>query len=194
MLSLMAPHGAPLRTVSAHFAPIPALVPRFDGVDVWPSYFIFGGLVFSRFSAPLVQDYLSRKTNLDMPRAILETALLKWRQSDEEVIVLLRVLKHSVNEGVRSAQMRILESVNDKPVSTMRELVEAAMSTVGKETFARFGFLRYGRESGGVEIVEVLKADAVMAANEEILDFHKIPAAVSPDLADVYKAHAPSAS
>jgi len=180
--------------VSVEFKPIPPLLPRFDGYDALPSYFIFGGLVFTRLSIPFYQEYCvsEEMQTLVVPEAALEKVRV-WRESQEEVLILMRVLTHDVNEGIDRLSVRLLESVNGEPVCTMDGLVRAAMSAVAsKQRFVRFGFFRHGRYPGDGDTVEVLRADEVLAADQEILAQHQISAPVSPDLESIYRAHAPS--
>jgi len=184
-VAIWRPQEGPKSEVSVSFRPIDPLVQRFD---VPQTFFVFGGLVFTPFTTPLMQEYFAKDSAVSLPSAVMEKAMLAWREQQEEVIVLLRVLKHKVNEGVRSSSMRILESVNGEKVGTMQELVRAAMSSVqSKKEFVCFGFLKYGREPGGIEIVEVLKSGEILEANEEILDEHAVPTAVSSDLSAIYE-------
>merc|ERR1712066_1145438 len=95
--------------------------------------------------------------------------------------------------GIDLSSVRILDSVNNEVVRTMTDLVRVAMTAISsKQRFLCLGFLRNGREPGGSDVVEVLRADQVLDAEQEILVQHQIPAPVSPDLERVYRAHAPS--
>lgn len=193
-LAVLRPGGVE-EEVTVAFAPIPPLLSRFDGCDATPSYFILGGLVFTRLSTPWYQEYLATEElqQVVVPEAVMEK-VRTWRAASEEVIILTRVLKHAVNEGVEPSSVRILESVNGERVETLHGLVAAAMSTIAaKKRFVQLGFLRHGREPGGTDVVEVLRAEEVLAADQEILSLHQIPAPVSSDLEAVYRAHAPSA-
>eukprot|EP00747_Dinoflagellata_sp_TGD_P080647 gnl/TRDRNA2_/TRDRNA2_160986_c1_seq1.p1 gnl/TRDRNA2_/TRDRNA2_160986_c1~~gnl/TRDRNA2_/TRDRNA2_160986_c1_seq1.p1 ORF type:complete len:368 (-),score=57.88 gnl/TRDRNA2_/TRDRNA2_160986_c1_seq1:130-1146(-) len=188
--------GRRVQTVVVEFAPIPPLLSRFEGYDAQPSYFIFGGLVFTRLSTPLLHEYsISPEENKQtFPRVVLEKART-WREQDEEVLLLLHVLKHTVNEGIETPTARLLVSVNGQEVNKMKDLVKTALSVVSSgDIFVQFGFHRPSDECGGNTTVEILRAQDVMEANEEILDQHLIPSAVSLDLADVYERYVPELS
>eukprot|EP00929_Paragymnodinium_shiwhaense_P040215 TRINITY_DN21004_c0_g1_i1.p1 TRINITY_DN21004_c0_g1~~TRINITY_DN21004_c0_g1_i1.p1 ORF type:complete len:585 (-),score=150.04 TRINITY_DN21004_c0_g1_i1:131-1885(-) len=184
--------------VEVKFAPIPPLLPRFHGFDAEPTFFIFGGLVFSRLTTPLIQEFSFGEDYLQMevPEGVYEKTKI-WKKGDEEVIILMRVLKHEVNEGISTSIVRVLETVNDKPVSSLADVVEAAMTAVADGTkFVKFGFNRSpslsGRGNCACELIEVLRADEALEADEEILTQHQVPAPVSADLESVYEAHAPA--
>jgi len=179
--------------VSVDFAPIPPLLPRFDGYDCQPPYFVIGGFVFTKLSTPLVKEYNDNEDNPTLPAEVLEK-VSAWRLKQEEVVILVQVLQHPVNEGVELETVRILQSINDHPVTSMDGLVREAMGVLknGTSRFLRFGFLSPQQKTGSIKGVEVLIAQDVVAANEEILERHHIPSPTSEDLMDTYSECAPS--
>lgn len=189
-LSMLQAGSAVEETVTVTFGPISPLLPRFHGYDTKPSYFIVGGLVFMQLSTPLLRE-------LPVP-APVSARLEQWRRDREEVIVLMRVLSHSINEGIQS-NVRILSEVNGESIHSMDQLVRVTMAAISESrecadgsAFLCFGFLRAGRKAADMSVSEMLKPSDVLSSDEDILFQHQIPAPVSGDLEDAYKAHAPS--
>lgn len=179
-------HGGEELELTVTFAPISPLVPRFHGFDAAPSYFVVGGYVFTRLSTPLLLD-------LALPYSMY-ARLRQWKEEEEEVVILIQVLQHAVNEGVEADRVRMLHSINGERIRTLDALVRSVMATVAadEEDFLRFVFHRSGTEPGGLADTEVLRVDEVLDADDDILSENMIPAPVSSDLAAAYKAHAPA--
>merc|ERR1711920_855102 len=185
--------------VSVEFGPLRALAPRYDGIDAKPSYVIVGGLVFTHFSTPLFNQaaqgsgglaaLIGGGPALNIPQSVLSEAMYRWRKAemgDDGLVVLLRVLKHSVNAGYDLDAVRILRRVNGKNVSGLAGLLEnlCAVRTAG-ERFLYFSFaeddVEVPRETPEDPDV-VLETDAIVAADVEILARNGIHHRVSQDL------------
>jgi len=162
------------------FRPIPPLAPRFDRYDCCPEYVILGGLVFTKHSVPLISEYFHMQRDqrrFSMDSETLEAGTDCWKQTEEqEVILLLKSLKHSVNLGYSCHKVRILLTFNGEKVTTLASLAAAAEAVLDCENapscdFLRFGFARAQPE--GTDSI-VLRAAEVRAADAEICKSHRI--------------------
>merc|ERR1712083_610988 len=84
-------------------------------------------------------------------------------------------LSHDLTVGYEALENVLLETINGAIVRNLRhvaELIEACTS----------GYLRLGLQNN---LTLVLKAEATGKATAEVLEQHGIPAALSPDLADL---------
>ena len=184
---------------SVVFAPLRPLLPRYQHVDAKPAYAIFGGLVFTRLTMPLFHAILTDEDGACLAATGSLLALARrWRESEhEETVMLLDVLSHPVNDGITAdTDLRVVVGVNDRPLASLAQLVHESLKTLvaapsGASTFLRYSFA--GTREGVLELPqeEVLRAQDVLEADEEILAQHGISAPVSGDLEDCYAAAAP---
>src|ERR1019366_9239766 len=97
--------------------------------DVRPSYYIFGELVFM----PLTVDYLSLWKNNAAPTKLAnfyenEMASEKRRQ----IVFINEVLPHDINVGYHNLKQAVVEKINDRPISELKDVVEAFKHPSGK--------------------------------------------------------------
>jgi S1-C subfamily serine protease len=105
------------------FKPIPPLAPRYEGVDAFPSWFVTGGLVWTRFTMPLLEEWLGSKQAL--PCLTTNTALHQWKKHDmHQVIVLVDTLTDPVNMYLDLPKLSILHSINGQLIESMQDLIE----------------------------------------------------------------------
>jgi S1-C subfamily serine protease len=157
--------------------PCPQMLPRYCGVDARASFAIFGGLVFTRLSVPLLQE-LCLAEDAPAARVAALAAAHRWpRERGEELVVLLRVLHHPINEGV-CAELQIVTHVNGEAVRSLAGLVQQAqrLSSAGS------GFLRFSFSASALT-EEVLPVEGLREADEEILAENGIAGRISSDLA-----------
>ena len=148
------------------------LIP-YEQYETLPTYYIYGGLVFSPLSINLFNIWGSSWFN-NAPKELV--ALLANNiptVEGEQVIILLRVLPASVNDGYQNYAPWIVQKVNGKVVLNMKELVQAIESN----------------ESNSFIILEnnsnqqiVLNREKVKQANPQILATYKIREDRSLDL------------
>lgn len=148
------------------------LIP-YEQYETLPTYYIYGGLVFSPLSINLFNIWGSSWFN-NAPKELV--ALLANNiptVEGEQVIILLRVLPASVNDGYQNYAPWIVKKVNGKVVLNMKELVQAIESN----------------ESNSFIILEnnsnqqiVLNREKVKQANPQILATYKIREDRSLDL------------
>lgn len=177
---------------------LPSLLPRYP--DAPPSFAIFGGLVFSPLSVPLYSEIQDSDVEGSVA-ALLSSEAQKWKTTPErETILLLCILRHSVNDGIDITNaLRFLTHVNDKPIHTMEGLVKETLSLMSARSqspnakqFLRFSFhMDAANGVSGLSHQEIVNIDDVLGADAQILRRNCIATPVSVDLADVYHEYAP---
>ncbi len=137
-----------------------------------PTYFIYGGLVFS----PLTVNYLKEwgrnwfRTAPSKLIAVAENDLKK--KENEQVVVLIKILASEVNLGYHENRDLIIKKVNGKDISNIKDLVRTVKNTKGK--FVSF------EDTTGTEIV--LDRKQAERKNPEILRIYRINSDRSDDL------------
>lgn len=148
------------------------LIP-YEQYETLPTYFIYGGLVFSPLSVNLFNIWGSNWFN-NAPKELV--ALLANNipsVEGEQVIILLRVLPASVNDGYQNYAPWIVKKVNGKEVLNMKELVQ----TIENDDGNLFVILENNTNQ---QIV--LNREKVKQANPQILATYKIQEDRSLDL------------
>jgi hypothetical protein len=154
------------------FRPLPPLSPRFDRYDADPEYVLIGGFVFTKMTVPLIMEMRHAMQNgrgARMSPGVVK-AMSKWKKGDEEIVLLISVLRHRVNRGYDVSTVRIVESVNGKEVPTLKAFADATAEPSGAE------FLRI-RFAGDDHDALVLRAADLAAADKELLRRNKIASA-----------------
>jgi len=147
------------------------LVPE-ERYDVRPTYYIFGGLLF----VPLSKNYL--KTYGDpwwqtAPRDLLQLYEDGSLSADyREPVVLQKVLADQVNQGYHDLESLLVESVNDRPIGDLRELIEVVESAEGR-------FLDVLAHDGRRVVIDRAEASR---RQQFIFDLFGVPEDRSPDL------------
>ena len=107
------------------------LVPE-DRYDVKPTYYLFGGLLF----VPLTRDYLKTWGSdwyHSAPNELLSIYESGIRtRGRKEVVVLQKVLADRVNQGYHALESKVVERVDGKKISCLRELVDRVESGDGE--------------------------------------------------------------
>lgn len=147
-----------------------------------PSYFVYGGLIFSPVMRDLLraggQDVL---TYLAFRGALIPRMIDVPRESpdDELVATCGPILPHKINKGYSISALSVVTHVNDQPVRNLRQMIRLIKENRGKE-FVIFRF-----EDDREEKV-VLDPKDVEKFGPEILRNNNIPAACSEDLRDLW--------
>eukprot|EP00406_Dinophysis_acuminata_P002139 CAMPEP_0179214168 /NCGR_PEP_ID=MMETSP0797-20121207/2156_1 /TAXON_ID=47934 /ORGANISM="Dinophysis acuminata, Strain DAEP01" /LENGTH=530 /DNA_ID=CAMNT_0020920151 /DNA_START=39 /DNA_END=1631 /DNA_ORIENTATION=+ len=166
------------------FSPIPPLAVRFDRYDSSPRYILLGGLVFSVMTIPLFSEYAEAKKEerrILLPNSVYLSATDEWKEhEDQEMVVLLRTLKHTVNLGYDCSEVRQLKRFNGIPVRTLSGLADAAAAVLdGPGGAATVEFLRFGFEDDPEDFDSiVLQASGLRQADAEICKNHRIAKSV----------------
>lgn len=147
------------------------LVP-FEQYDTPPTYFISGGLVF----APLTKNYLlewGSQWFFSAPSKLLHFYQNGIRTAEKrEIVLLTKVLADEINLGYHDIDNVVVEKVNGKQITDMKDLVKAIEENI--ELFHVF------EDDSGNRIV--LKRGMVDKYSSRILETYKIKADRSEDL------------
>merc|ERR1719198_2765709 len=113
------------------------LVPRLDGYDAAPEYYIVGGLVF----VPLSQPWTELKSQDRGARALWSQ---HWGSSlpedGQQIVILSKVLAHPCNFGFHSMSCMVLDTFNERKAKNLAQLAEAVAAC--EEDLLVFEFLR----------------------------------------------------
>lgn len=155
-----------LDIVMKNYTPI---VPRTQ-YDVKPTYYIFGGLVFTKLTVNYVYglwEQLNRRPSI-LDRVIYEIAT----PEKQEIIVLQQVLADEINKGYHDFSNLIVKKVNGQEISGMEDLINKIENTKDE-------FLVIELEDKNKIILEMEKAQE---ANNDILKKYGINSSRSEDL------------
>lgn len=137
--------------------------------DKTPNYFIIGGFVFS----PLTLSYLDEWQNSDNPPMDLVALVGEpLKDGKKEVVVLAQVMGDEVNIGYENMANRILEKVNGKKISCLKDLAE--IIDAQKDGYVKFEF-----KDNGFAIIDIKEMKSARARIEKN---YKIPSDRSADL------------
>ena len=124
-----------------------------------PRYYVYAGLVFTPLCSGVVAalgDTVQTQISYEYSsRAFAEPERLN------STVVLLRRLDHPVNIHMTWSGQAVLERVNDRPIRSLTDLVEAVESN--REEFHVFEFAYFGR-------FEVMRREDADRAHSEILE------------------------
>jgi len=152
--------------------PYTKLVP-FRADNIHPTYFFYAGFIF----VPLTVNYL-QTGNWDNFKPELKDLFMHGFQSPDckQVVLISHVLPHEINVGYARENNLIVDKVNGKAITEMKDLIEAFKNPVG-----------------GYHVIEVddhawfgtkivLEASKAQQATAEIMAEFRIPSDRSEDL------------
>ena len=164
----------------------PQLMPDLQGG--YPSYFVYGPLVFSAATA----QFVSGNHQL-MGMLVYYGSPLITRRSDgpaflgeELVVVASPFFPHRLAKGYSNPMAEVVKSVNGAPVKNLKHLVQLLRDS--REEFIVLAFLRTGSES------MIFPRTEMLSATDEILMDNGIRAQGTPDTLAVWAAQSPSQS
>jgi S1-C subfamily serine protease len=168
-------------TVQVPVAPTrPMLIPNLE--NTYPSYFVYGPLVFSPATGVFVAGL-----NNAMGALSASASPLALRRIDkpafpgeELVVVASPFFPHKLSKGYSNAQSRVIESVNGIKVKSLQHLIEVLRDS--RDEFMVFAFAGHGGES------PVFPRKDMLAATEEILTDNGVRSQGSPDTLAVWNA------
>jgi len=140
--------------------------------DVLPSYFIYGGLVFSTLTINYLKEWGSqwyRKAPSELVTVAKNNSKTK---EDEEVVLLIRVLASDVNLGYHENENLIIKRVNGKDIRNIKDLVDIIENN--ESDYATF------EDANGNEIV--IDKNKAEKTNQQILRIYRIGSDRSEDL------------
>ena len=140
--------------------------------DMQPSYFIYGGLVFSTLTINYLKDWGGqwyRKAPVELVNAAKDNIKNK---KDEEVVILIRVLAANVNLGYHENENLIITKVNGIEIENIKQLVDIVENS-------RSDFITFEDSRGNEIVIDREMADK---SNEDILKIYRINQDRSDDL------------
>ncbi len=175
--------GRPLKIELPVSSNHPTLAPDLHGD--YPSYFVYGPIVFSRAT----RQFLSAFENnagllrvLSFVKSPLVTRVFDAPSPDLEELVIISspFFPHKLANGYSNATGSVVYSVNGTPVKSLRHLV--ALLRDLQDPFVTFEFASRSGEA------LVFSRSAIMAATDEILTDNGVRAQGSPDMLAVWQA------
>ncbi len=141
--------------------------------DVLPTYYIYGGLVFTPLTFDFMDSWQNWKNVPSVFRYLYETQLPSRQQ--KHIVVLIQVLPNKVNVGYHDVQQAIVKTVNGYPIRGMKSLVQAFQKPEGA-----FQVIQFSSSDGDMRIV--LNARVCQKENAMILKEFGISANSSANL------------
>ena len=160
----------------------PLLIPSLNGA--YPSFFIYGPLVFSKATVEFVGGLTSSKKNLftalSMAGSPLATRLGDTPAFDGEELVIVSspAFPHKLVKGYSRLGGEVVRAVNDTAIKNLKHLVEVLRDS--KADFIKLEFSHRGGET------MIFPRKDMVNATEEILTDNGIRSQGSPDTLAVW--------
>merc|ERR1719350_1358287 len=91
--------------------------------DKKPHYFVWGGLVVSNMSYPLLSAAYGRDWRQSLPGKMKYLTSKYWREKEgEEIVLLVQILDHEVNLNYDSQSWDIIEKINGEEILNLEDL------------------------------------------------------------------------
>ncbi|KAK3411326.1 hypothetical protein EUGRSUZ_I00092 [Eucalyptus grandis] len=149
--------------------PLQPLVPVHQ-FDKHPSYYIFGGLIFTSLTQPYLHEYADRYSV--WPRRLCQLAQRTSKNADQEIVIISMVLMDDITEGYGNLAALQVRKVNEIDIQNLRHLYEFLEHCTA--TSIRFDL--------DEERVIVFKYREAKIATSTILTRYNIPSIASADL------------
>ena len=146
----------------------------------YPSYFVYGPIVFSPASSTYVaqvgrfRDVLLQRKSPLVHRWSDNTAF-----QGEELVIITTMLTHRISKGYNNPIAQVVEKINGVRVKNLRHVVE-----ILRDTDSRFIELDF---AGRLTETLVFDRQKLLGATEDILSDNGIRKVCSPDLQDVWE-------
>jgi S1-C subfamily serine protease len=156
----------------------PALIEPLKGR--YPSYFVYGPLVFS----PVTSEFAAAIGGRGMILVLIRSPIVTRRvdpprfEGEELVVVTSPMFPHRLGKGYDNPLSKVVQEVNGVPVKNLRHFVELLRDSKQKYTTIRFD----DRQSETI----VFDHQEALRATEEILSDNGIRQQCSDDLASVW--------
>jgi len=124
------------KKIKLPITPFKILVPYPKHFDK-PSYFIYGGMVFTVLSTDLLKSWGKRwweQAPIDFNYYLMGRGRFN-DEAREEIVVLLNVLPDDINVGYHSYGNDVVKSINGKDISSFKDLVELLIQAKNNEQF-----------------------------------------------------------
>lgn len=144
--------------------------------DKRPSYYVFGGLVFTRLTFPYIESVFTEGSR-SAPLKLLQLVENEADDEDQQIVILTDILSHPLNVGYDSSSMSgyILKSIDGKNVTNLIDVAVFCKEATGK-------FIQFTFDDGDAII---LQTELAREATEAVLKTNAIPSACSEDMVDV---------
>lgn len=141
--------------------------------DIKPSFFIFGGLVFTQLSYPYLSAEFGKKWDRKAPIKLCDYAFFGTpKREDEQVVVLNQVLISDVNIGYEGFANLKVQRVNGNEIRNLADVVRVITTNTEK-------FVRIDLDQNHIAFIDSKHAEESHAA---ILKQNNIPSHISDDL------------
>jgi len=173
--------GKPIKIALPAIGARPLLIPDLNGA--YPSYFIYGPLVFSRATTEFTSFVSGSVQGMNL-YAFNASPLVTQRgdspsaEREELVVISAPFFPHRLVSGYGNRFGSVVESVNGKPVRSLQHLVEVLRDLKDEQLVLRFD-QRYGETM-------VLPRKAVLDATEAVLSDNGIRMQGSEDMMKVW--------
>jgi len=160
-------------------APLPKLAPLILGVDYFPSYVIFGGIVFLPVGLPLGRAQLNQNGGLaDCITKVAHRAMNEGElaEPDQQLCVVTAILPHSINVSYELFWGEVASKVNGIDIKNMKHLAQLFSGIQEGEVTIDFKVPRNATQH------IVFDAAKAIECNVEILASNKINHWCSPEL------------
>lgn len=165
----------------------PLVIP--DWKAEYPSYFVFGPLVFSEATAELVTGLAktSKGSEWMVTLAYLASPLIRQYgdppalEGERVVYVSSPFFPHRLAKGYGNPALKVLKSVNEQPIKNLKQLTQLLRDS--KDEFINFEFAGRGSET------LVLPRQDAIAATEGILNDNGVRSQGSPDVMEIWATH-----
>eukprot|EP00854_Cymbomonas_tetramitiformis_P011739 gene11739-13863_t len=117
---------------------VPKLVPLHHGLDAFPTYIVYGGLVFVPLSYPLIEDL--SEGDIGIPLGITKVLEQFKARPNQQIVLLLRILAHSINFGFNSITPALLLQINDVKIDSMQDVKTVIDDVKDNKQHIRFIF------------------------------------------------------
>lgn len=160
----------------------PLLIPDLQGR--YPSYFVYGPLVFSKATAQFTAFLGTNASNLTA-FGFLRSPLVTQRgdspsaEREELVVIASPFFPHRLSKGYSNPSAGVVDSINGVKIRSLRHLVETLRDL--KDEFVVLQTDNRGGES------MVFPHKDMLAATEDILTDNGVRAQGSPDLLDIWR-------
>jgi S1-C subfamily serine protease len=165
----------------------PMLIPSLRGE--YPSYFVFGPLVFSAATAEFV-DGIGSNAGLLRIFSLVASPLVTRRgdkpafPNEELVVVSSPFFPHKLAKGYSNPIARVIDSINGKHVNNLDHAVEILRDS--KDEYVTIEFAGRGGEA------LVLPRKDCIASTDDVLNDNGVRAQGSPDTLEVWNAKPPA--
>ena len=148
------------------------LVPRVR-YETPPSYYIIGGLVFTKLTANYLGEWDKWEQVPIQLREYYYRLVSPKNKDCKEVVVLMDVLPDEINVGYTMMEDFVVSTVNEKTINSLEDLVSAFEQNKGE--YHRIRMTLYDREI-------ILSKSRLKERDPIILEKYKVPADRSDDL------------